>query len=108
MNELRIGIIALDKFRIDDPVGAFPVHGLCGIWGGLATGIFGNVPEAFASRVDYLVVQTIGSAAIPAAAFGGMFVLFFILKGMGILRVSPEEEERGLDITEHGMHAYTS
>lgn len=94
-----LSIIALDKLRIDDPVGAFPVHGVCGIWGGVATGIFG----------DYdFVTQVIGSIAIPVWAFVTMFILFTILKAIGMLRVSPEEEERGLDISEHGMSAYTN
>ena len=91
------GILLLDKFQIDDPVGAFPVHGLAGVWGGIATGIFG----------DYdLVTQVIGSIAIPVTAFVLMAVLFVILKVTGLLRVSPEDEAAGLDITEHGMHAY--
>ena len=95
-----IGIIALDKFGIDDPVGAWPVHGLCGVWGGLATGIFGT-----AEGVSF-VTQLVGTAVISAWAFGTMLVLFGILKAMGILRVSAEEETQGLDVSEHGMHAY--
>ena len=95
-----IGIMALDKLRIDDPVGAFPVHGLCGVWGGLATGIFGT-----AEGLSF-VTQLIGTAVISAWAFFTMLVVFAILKGIGILRVSAEEETRGLDISEHGMHAY--
>ncbi len=93
-----IGILLLDKLKIDDPVGAWPVHGLCGVWGGLATGIFGEGKS--------MVPQLIGTAAICAWAFVTMFVLFLILKGIGILRVSPEEETTGLDISEHGMRAY--
>lgn len=92
-----IAIVALDKMKIDDPVGAFPVHGVCGVWGGVATGIFGGYD---------LGVQIIGSIVIPAWAFVTMMVLFYILKGAGILRVTPEEEKEGLDVTEHGMHAY--
>ena len=53
-----------------------------------------------------LGVQIIGSLAIPAWAFVTMFGLFLALKTLGILRVSPEEEQDGLDIGEHGMHAY--
>jgi Amt family ammonium transporter len=91
------GILLLDRLRIDDPVGAFPVHGLCGVWGGLATGIFGGHP---------MVAQITGSVVIPLWAFVTMFILFSILKVLGVLRVNPEEEQAGLDITEHGMHAY--
>jgi Amt family ammonium transporter len=92
-----VGILLLEVLRIDDPVGAFPVHGLCGVWGGLATGIFGGHP---------MVAQIVGSLAIPAWSFVTMFILFSILKAIGMLRVSAEEEEGGLDISEHGMHAY--
>lgn len=91
------GILALEKLKIDDPVGAFPVHGLCGIWGGVATGIFG----------DYnIVTQVIGSVVIPAYAFITMFILFMFLKVIGQLRVSEEDEMKGLDLSEHGMQAY--
>lgn len=91
------GILALEKLKIDDPVGAFPVHGLCGIWGGVATGIFG----------DYnLGVQILGSVVIPVYAFVTMFALFSILKVIKQLRVSEEDELKGLDLSEHGMQAY--
>ena len=92
------GMRLLESMKIDDPVGAWPVHGLCGIWGGIATGIFGGHP---------LGAQIVGSIAIPIWAFVTAFVLFSVLKGMGILRVSPEEEEMGLDLSEHGSGAYT-
>ncbi|MBI82636.1 MAG: ammonium transporter [Planctomycetaceae bacterium] len=91
------GVLLLDKLKIDDPVGAWPVHGLCGIWGGLATWIFGGHP---------MVAQIIGSVAIPVWAFVTMLIVFLILKNLGILRVSSEEEQAGLDVSEHGMHAY--
>ncbi|MCB0044817.1 MAG: ammonium transporter [Caldilineaceae bacterium] len=92
-----IGIDLLEAWKIDDTVGAWPVHGLVGIWGGLATGIFGGHP---------LVAQIVGSIVVPAWAFGTSFVLFSILKAAGLLRVSPEEEQAGLDLSEHGMGAY--
>ena len=93
-----LGVKLLDMLRIDDPVGAWPVHGLCGIWGGLATGIF--------SADVALGPQIVGSIAYPVWAFVTMFILFSILKAVGMLRVSPEEELRGLDIGEHGEEAY--
>lgn len=91
-------IIALDKLKIDDPVGAFPVHGVCGIWGGIATGIFGDGKS--------LPTQIMGSAVIAGWSFVTMMALFGSLKACGMLRVTPEEEIEGLDIGEHGMHAY--
>ena len=92
-----LGILLLDKLKIDDPVGAWPVHGLCGIWGCLAAGIFGGKD---------LGTQVWASAVICAWAFVTMFILFSVLKAVGQLRVSPEDEQSGLDISEHGMHAY--
>ena len=87
------GGMLLVRMKIDDAVGAWPVHGLCGVWGGVATGIFG----------DYsLGVQTLGSLAIPAWAFITMFLFFTVLKKMGVLRVTREQELAGLDVTEHG------
>lgn len=101
-----LGIVMLDKLKIDDPVGAFPVHGLCGIWGCLALGIVPN--KWLADGTTNLGVQSLCTAAICAWAFGTMFALFFVLKMIGMLRVSPEEEQDGLDMSEHGMHAYPS
>lgn len=95
-----LGVVMLDKMRIDDPVGAWPVHGLCGIWGGIATGLFGQ-----AEGVS-LAVQALGTLAITAWAFVTMLGLFTALKLFDVLRVSPEEEQMGLDVSEHGMHAY--
>lgn len=103
-----IAVLLLDKMRIDDPVGAFPVHGVCGVWGGLATGFFGtSIPEGM-TRGGYIWVQAYSTAIICAWAFFTMFILFLVLKVIGLLRVSAEEETTGLDISEHGMHAYPS
>jgi Amt family ammonium transporter len=92
-------MIGLEKLKIDDPVGAFPVHGVCGVWGGIATGIFGGYN---------LGVQILGSLAYPAWAFVTMFALFTFLKATGNLRVSAAEEAEGLDAGEHGELAYAS
>ena len=97
-----LGVKLLDKLRIDDPVGAFPVHGLCGVWGGIATALFGNYGDGYGNWT----AQIVGSIAIPVWAFICMFALFSILKAIGMLRVSKEAEMRGLDISEHGEEAY--
>ncbi len=106
-----LGTVLLDKLKIDDPVGAFPVHGMCGVWGGIATGIFGNptsVDDVELTRSAFLTVQIYGTAVIAIWAFVTMFALFFVLKAIGMLRVSAEDEQAGLDVSEHGMHAYPS
>ncbi|HRW06717.1 MAG TPA: ammonium transporter, partial [Caldilineaceae bacterium] len=87
----------LESVKIDDPVGAWPVHGVCGMWGGIAAAIFGGKP---------MIAQLTGSLVIPIWAFVTAFILFMILKSVGVLRVSPEEEMEGLDLSEHGVSAY--
>ncbi len=98
------GIILLDKLKIDDPVGAWPVHGLCGVWGCMAIGILPNTHLA-AGDTSFMT-QLIGTASICGWAFATMGVLFGALKAAGMLRVTAEEELAGLDVSEHGMHAY--
>lgn len=94
-----LSVIGFDKLRIDDPVGAISVHLVCGIWGTLAVGLFGEGKS--------LLPQLIGIGAV--AVFAGLFSLavLSILKATMGLRVSEEEELRGLDLGEHGMEAYS-
>ena len=101
-----MGVLLLEKLKIDDPVGAWPVHGLCGVWGGLATGIFGDLPDGIETVGAFFTVQLISTVAICAWAFITMSIVFGVLKGMGMLRVSPEVEQSGLDLEEHGVRAY--
>jgi Amt family ammonium transporter len=96
------GMKLLEALKIDDPVGAFPVHGLCGVWGGIAVAIFGDYGEETGS----FATQLTGSLVIPIYAFVTMFILFTILKAVGLLRVSEEDEMVGLDLSEHGQSAY--
>ena len=103
-----VGIVMLDKLKIDDPVGAWPVHGLCGVWGGIATGIFGTLPDGIESVGGFITVQVIATVVICVWAFVMMSIVFAVLRSVGMLRVSAEEEQAGLDISEHGMHAYPS
>ncbi len=99
------GVKLLDALRIDDPVGAFPVHGICGVWGGIATWIFSNADMPGGKHE--MIPQIVGSLVIPLWAFSTMLILFLILKAVGMLRVGKEEELRGLDIGEHGEEAYS-
>ena len=101
-----------DKLRIDDPVGAVSVHGVCGAWGTLSAGLFaqeainGTNGLLFGGGAGQLITQLIGIAAYFVWAFGVSLIIFLVIKYTIGLRVSEEEELRGLDITEHGMSAY--
>ena len=94
-------IVFFDRIKIDDPVGAISVHGICGVWGTLAVGIFStNADHSFGA-------QLLGTAAISAWAFVFSLVVFGIIKATIGVRVSEEDEVIGLDVTEHGQPAYT-
>lgn len=92
-----ISVLVFDKLKIDDPVGAISVHGICGNWGTLAVGLFGG---------GALVTQLIGTVAISVFAFIASFIIFMVVKLVMGLRVSEEEEIGGLDLGEHGAEAY--
>ncbi len=110
-------VVAVDKIRIDDPVGALPVHGMAGIWGTLACGLFATQERATSLAVGegglftegnwhQLWVQFYGVAATIGFTFTASFIVFAAIKYTVGLRVSEEEELRGLDISEHGMFGY--
>jgi ammonium transporter, Amt family len=90
-------VLFFDKIKIDDPVGAISVHGICGIWGTAAVGIFGGAS---------LLWQLIGAISVSIFAFVITFALAIAVKAIMGLRVSEEEEFGGLDIGEHGQEAY--
>ncbi|WP_407692840.1 ammonium transporter [Reichenbachiella agarivorans] len=92
--------ITLDKFKLDDVVGAVSVHLTCGIWGTLAVGIFGIGEFSF-------MTQLIGVLCYAAAAFPIAFILFFVMKKTIGIRVSEQHETEGLDSHEHGIRGYT-
>ncbi len=95
-----LAVITIDsKLKIDDPVGAISVHLVCGMWGTLAVGIF--------SPDHSVVTQLIGIAAYGVVTFVAALVIFSVIKAVMGLRVSAEEEQKGLDIGEHGMEAYS-
>jgi Amt family ammonium transporter len=95
-------VLFFDRLRIDDPVGAISVHGVCGAWGTLAAGLFNA--EGVTAKI--VTTQLIGIGAAFLWAFGTMFVFFKVVSWTMGLRVSPEEEAQGLDGFEHGNEAY--
>ena len=91
----------IDKLKLDDPVGAIAVHLVCGIWGTLAVGIFGNL----ASGSQFLS-QLFGVSVYAIFCIITSFIIIFTLKKTIGIRVSEKEELEGLDAHEHGMDAY--
>ncbi|WP_234990603.1 ammonium transporter [Paucidesulfovibrio gracilis] len=104
-----LSIEFIDKvLRIDDPVGAVSVHGVCGAWGTLACGLFNTDGGLFfGGGLAQLGVQVVGVAVFFVWAFGTGLITFTVLKKLMGLRVSEEEERKGLDISEHGSEAYS-
>jgi Amt family ammonium transporter len=111
------GVLMFDRLRLDDPVGALSAHGLAGIWGTLSCGLFTSerLAEAVGVGSPGLFagggLGQLGSQALAVGAtFGAVFLLssitFAAIKATIGLRVSPEDEDAGLDITEHGMYGY--
>jgi ammonium transporter, Amt family len=112
------GVIWIDK-KIDDPVGALSAHGLAGIWGTIACGIF-TAPRLaqynafgdpdggllYSGEVTQLVAQAVGVLVAFTFVFAMSYATFAAIKATIGLRVSDEEEEAGLDIVEHGMYGY--
>jgi Amt family ammonium transporter len=118
-----MGVELLEWMRIDDPIGAVPVHGFCGIWGTLSLGLFAcgkygasgpvapdnSAPLAglfYHGGFTLLKAQIIGSAIITCATFGVAMLVMYLVNLTGTLRVSAEGEIYGLDLHEHGISAY--
>ncbi|MEW6426430.1 MAG: ammonium transporter [Thermodesulfobacteriota bacterium] len=97
-----LSVMFFDRIRIDDPVGAVSVHGVCGAWGTLAAALF-NMEGVTAKLIG---VQLTGMAAAFIWSFGCAFVLFKVIDLFHGLRITEEEELTGVDIGEHGAHAY--
>lgn len=112
------GVIWLDQLRIDDPIGAFPVHGLNGVWGVLSVGLFGQAvgktttdPGLFGlfygGGWKLLGVQAFGMVAIIFFVVSSMWLVFKAIDSLIGLRVDKKYEIQGLDINEHGMESYS-
>ncbi len=117
------GVELMEWLRIDDPIGAVPVHGICGIWGTWSLGLFASgqygatgpfAPDNSApltglfyhGGLTLLKAQVIGNVTIALATFVISLVLMYAVNAMGLLRVSKEGELHGLDLHEHGISAY--
>ena len=109
-------IAFFDRVGIDDPVGAISVHGVCGLWGTLAVGLFARYPDGFVATeraglfygggIDQLVVQFLGAAMVFVWVAASTGILFAVIKRTVGLRVSRQAEISGLDIFEHGQPGY--
>ena len=109
-------VVLLDKMRVDDPIGAIPVHGIAGIWGTLAVGLFATESRIGELGVspgllvggsgEQLWVQFYGVAATIGFTGAASLLVFLAIKYTMGLRVSAEHEMAGLDISEHGMYGY--
>lgn len=98
----------IDKLKVDDPVGAFSVHGTCGIWGTLAVGLF-NMDKGLLTGHGFsqLGVQIVGVLAFAIFSVVASLIAWSIIGAIfGGIRVTEKEETEGLDIGEHGMEAY--
>ena len=138
-----LGVDLLEYLRIDDPIGAWPVHGLCGIWGTLSLGLFASgeystvgssptgMPDTllahkfladgvtanpaytapltglfYGGGLKVFEAQCVGSFTICAATFAVAMAIFLVMNKMGILRISKDGEDEGMDLHEHGISAY--
>ena len=108
-------VAALDAAEIDDPVGAFSVHGVCGVWGTVVIGLWGTAVQGDGAGmglfngggITLLLVQALGAAAYAIWTLVTCWIAWSVIGGLfGGIRVSEEEETKGLDIGEHGMEAY--
>jgi len=118
-----LGAELLEWLRIDDPIGAVPVHGFCGIWGTLSLGLFAcgkygatgalapdnTIPLTgllYGGGATVLKAQVVGSLIVTVATFSVAMAVMYVIKAAGVLRVSAEGENYGLDLHEHGISAY--
>jgi Amt family ammonium transporter len=106
-------VFGIDRLKVDDPVGAVSVHGICGVWGVLAVGLFAREDSDFWKQgllygggPDQLISQIIGAVSIVAFTAVATGILFMAIKSTIGLRVSDQEEIEGLDIHEHGAPGY--
>ena len=112
-----VGVLAVERARVDDPIGAVAVHGMAGVWGTLATGIFAVPALAenlatgtgglwYTGSFDQLGTQALGLVAVGAFTFSASFGALWLMKATFGIRVEHDVETAGLDVSEHGMWGY--
>jgi Amt family ammonium transporter len=112
-----VGVIAVERIGIDDPIGAVSVHGMAGVWGTLATGLFavpalaknletGTGGFVYTGSLHQVGVQLLGLAAVGAFTFTASFAALWAMKALWGIRVEEHVETAGLDVSEHGMWGY--
>jgi Amt family ammonium transporter len=111
------GVLFVERLGIDDPIGAVAVHGMSGVWGTVATGLFavpalaanlatGTGGLVYTGSFHQLGVQLLGLAAVGVFTFTASFATLWTMKRLWGIRVEPETETAGLDVSEHGMWGY--
>jgi Amt family ammonium transporter len=93
-----------EKLKIDDVLGVWPLHGLCGLWGGIACGIFGLTALGGMGGVSP-VTQIVGSIAISAYAFAAGLILYTLSQRLVGIRLTDEQQRRGADLSVHSIGA---
>jgi Amt family ammonium transporter len=112
-----VGVLWVERIGIDDPIGAVAVHGISGVWGTVATGLFavpalaatlntGRGGFVYTGSLHQVWVQLLGLAAVGAFTFSASFGCLWVMKRLWGIRVEEETETAGLDVSEHGMWGY--
>src|SRR5881275_1922697 len=112
-----VGVLTVERIGIDDPIGAVAVHGVSGVWGTIATGLFavpalaatlktGSGGFVYTGSLHQVWIQLIGLAAVGAFTFSASFGCLWVLNRLWGIRVEEETETAGLDVSEHGMWGY--
>lgn len=108
---ISLAVPMVERMKIDDAVGAFSVHGLCGVLGTAWVGLFGNTEGTalglfYGGGLDLLGIQLLGSLAVAAFVAAVTAVVCLIVKSLGLLRIDDSDLEQGLDVHEHGIAGY--
>ena len=112
-----LGVLLVEKARIDDPIGALAAHGMAGVWGTISLGFLtlpgqaeklatGSAGLFYGGGFHQLGVQALGLVAVGAFTFSASFAVLWVMKATVGIRTDPEVESAGLDVSEHGMWGY--